>query len=83
MAGRRHMRHLALAIEAGIAARHLSFIENGRSTPGRDTVLRLAEELDIPLHGRSIADVLEMTVLEALEFFARGKCSTGCRASKM
>jgi transcriptional regulator with XRE-family HTH domain len=42
-----------LALEAGISARHLSFVENGRSAPSRDTILRLAEELDLPLRERN------------------------------
>lgn len=33
--------------------RHLSYIENGRSRPGRDLVLRLAEALDLPLRSRN------------------------------
>jgi transcriptional regulator with XRE-family HTH domain len=42
-----------LALESGISARHLSFVENGRSAPSRDTILRLAEELDLPLRERN------------------------------
>jgi len=42
-----------LALESGISARHLSFVENGRSAPSRDTVLRLTEELDLPLRERN------------------------------
>jgi transcriptional regulator with XRE-family HTH domain len=44
---------LALAQETGTTTRHLSYIENGRSRPGRDLVLRLAEALDLPLRGRN------------------------------
>lgn len=47
------MSQLELALEAGISARHLSFVENGKSAPSRDTVLRLAEELDLPLRERN------------------------------
>ena len=44
----RRISQLDLACEAGISARHLSFIETGRSKPGRDMIVLLAETLDIP-----------------------------------
>lgn len=47
------MSQLHLACEAEISARHLSFIETGRSRPSREMVLRLAEQLDIPLRRRN------------------------------
>ena len=47
------MSQFELALESGISARHLSFVENGRSAPSRDMVLRLAEELDLPLRERN------------------------------
>jgi transcriptional regulator with XRE-family HTH domain len=50
---RRHMSQLALALQAEVSARHLSFVETGRSRPGRELVLRLAEELEIPLRERN------------------------------
>ena len=43
------MSQLDLALEAEISARHLSFVETGRSRPSREMVLRLAERLDVPL----------------------------------
>ena len=43
------MSQLALATEAEISQKHLSFIESGRSAPSREMVLRLAEHLDVPL----------------------------------
>jgi len=46
---RRHLSQLDLALEAGVSARHLSFVETGRSKPTSDMILRLAEHLDIPL----------------------------------
>ncbi len=46
---RRRLSQLDLAIEADVSARHVSFIETGRSSPSRAMVLRLAEVLDIPL----------------------------------
>jgi transcriptional regulator with XRE-family HTH domain len=50
---RRHLSQLALACDAEISTRHLSFVETGRSTPSRDMVLHLAERLDIPLRERN------------------------------
>lgn len=52
--GRRRMSQLALATEAEISTRHLSFIETGRAQPSRDMVLRLAERLDMPLRERNV-----------------------------
>lgn len=47
------MSQLDLAVEAEISARHLSFLETGRSTPSREMVVRLAEQLDVPLRDRN------------------------------
>jgi transcriptional regulator with XRE-family HTH domain len=46
---RRRLSQLDLAIEADVSARHVSFIETGRSAPSRSMVLRLAKVLDVPL----------------------------------
>lgn len=51
--GRRRLSQLALAGEAGLSQRHLSFIEGGRAAPSRDMVLRLAETLRLPLRARN------------------------------
>jgi transcriptional regulator with XRE-family HTH domain len=51
---RRRMSQLDLAGEAGISARHLSFIETGRSLPSREMMLHLAEWLGVPLRERNI-----------------------------
>ncbi len=40
---------LDLALEADVSARHLSFLESGRSRPSQAMVLRLAEALSLPL----------------------------------
>lgn len=45
---RRRLSQLDLAIEADVSARHVSFIETGRSSPSRAMVLRLARALDVP-----------------------------------
>lgn len=44
----RRMSQLALATEAGISARHLCFLETGRSLPSREMVRLLAQVLDLP-----------------------------------
>lgn len=49
----RSKSQLALALEAGVSARHVSFIETGRSKPSRDMVLHLAAALDVPLRERN------------------------------
>ena len=43
----RRLSQLDLAIRAGTTQRHVSFIELGRSRPGRDVVVRLAESMDL------------------------------------
>jgi transcriptional regulator with XRE-family HTH domain len=50
---RRHLSQLELATEIDISARHLSFVETGRSQPSRGMVLKLAESLDVPLRERN------------------------------
>jgi transcriptional regulator with XRE-family HTH domain len=50
---RRRLTQLDLALDAGISARHLSFVETGRSKPGRDVLLRVAERLDLPVRERN------------------------------
>ena len=51
---RRGLSQLDLALEAEISARHLSFVETGRSQPSREMVLHLAERLTIPLRERNV-----------------------------
>ena len=51
---RRHLSQLDLAGDAEISARHLSFLETGRSAPSREMVLKLAERLDVPLRERNV-----------------------------
>lgn len=45
---RRRMTQLELALDAGISARHLSFVETGRSKPGREMLLGVLEQLKVP-----------------------------------
>ncbi|HEX7060877.1 MAG TPA: helix-turn-helix transcriptional regulator [Woeseiaceae bacterium] len=49
----RRMSQLDLALEANVSPRHLSYLETGRSQPGRDLVARLADALDMPLRERN------------------------------
>jgi transcriptional regulator with XRE-family HTH domain len=48
------MSQLDLASEAEISAKHLSFLETGRSLPSRDMLLHLAEQLAVPLRERNL-----------------------------
>jgi len=50
---RRHLSQLDLACDAEISARHLSFLETGRSLPSREMLMHLAEQLEIPLRERN------------------------------
>jgi transcriptional regulator with XRE-family HTH domain len=50
---RRRLSQLDLALEAGVSARHVSFVETGRSRPSPEMVLHLAEQLDVPLRDRN------------------------------
>lgn len=50
---RRSLSQLDLACRADVSARHVSFLETGRSKPSREMLLHLAEELDIPLRERN------------------------------
>ena len=50
---RRRMSQLDLALEAGVSARHVSFVETGRSRPSAEMVIQLAEHLDVPLRDRN------------------------------
>jgi transcriptional regulator with XRE-family HTH domain len=50
---RRRRTQLELALDAGISARHLSFVETGRSRPGRELLLRIVDELDVPFRERN------------------------------
>lgn len=51
--GHSRLSQLELANRAGTTQRYLSFLESGRSTPGRAMVVRLAESMDLPLRDRN------------------------------
>ncbi|SBW24201.1 helix-turn-helix domain-containing protein [Candidatus Protofrankia californiensis] len=50
---RRRISQLELALRADSSARHISFIETGRTRPSQAMVLRLAEHLDVPIRDRN------------------------------
>jgi transcriptional regulator with XRE-family HTH domain len=49
----RRWSQLELALRAGTTQRHLSFMEKGRSRPGRTMVVRIAESLELSLRDRN------------------------------
>ncbi|AMO93021.1 helix-turn-helix family protein [Collimonas fungivorans] len=49
----RGVSQLDLSLEAGVSQRQISFIESGRSVPGRHTILALAQTLEVPLRERN------------------------------
>lgn len=50
---RRRLSQLDLAIQAEISTRHLSFVETGRSKPTSQMILRLSDQLEVPLRERN------------------------------
>jgi transcriptional regulator with XRE-family HTH domain len=53
--GRRGLSQLDLALEAGVSARHVSFLESGRAHPSEEMVLRLLSPLHVPLRAQNEA----------------------------
>jgi transcriptional regulator with XRE-family HTH domain len=51
---RRRLSQLDLSIQAEVSTRHLSFVETGRSKPTPEMILRLTEELEVPLRERNL-----------------------------
>jgi transcriptional regulator with XRE-family HTH domain len=50
----RRASQLDLGMEAGVSARHISFIETGRAKPSHEMVITLATVLDVPLRERNL-----------------------------
>src|SRR5580693_4927689 len=44
---------LDLSFDAGVSQKHISFVESGRSVPSRQTLLDLAQALDVPFRERN------------------------------
>jgi len=70
----RGMSQLNLAMHAGFSARHVSFIETGRTQPSRQALLVLADALEVPLRERNrlleaggFAHLFRQTPLDAEE----------------
>src|SRR5262249_60111703 len=70
----RGLSQLDLGLQAGFSARHVSFIETGRTQPSRQALLVLAETLEVPLRERNrlleaggYAHVYRQTALAAEE----------------
>jgi len=49
----RRISQLDLALRPGFSARHVSFIETGRTRPSRQALLVLAETMEVPLRDRN------------------------------
>lgn len=70
----RRVSQLELSLEAGVSARHISFMETGRAAPSREMIVALASVLDVPLRERNVmlhaagyAPVYRETSLDAPE----------------
>ena len=50
---RRRLSQLELALEANVSTKHLSFVETGRSSPSRQLLVHLAQQLDLPIAERN------------------------------
>lgn len=50
---RRKLSQMALALDAGVSARHLSCVETGRARPSPELLLALSEHLAVPLRERN------------------------------
>jgi len=50
---RRRLTQLELSLDAGISTRHLSFVETGRSKPGRETLVRILQQLEVPFRDQN------------------------------
>ncbi len=51
---RRRWSQAALAEQAEVSTRHLSFLENGKAAPSREMVLLLTSALELPLRDRNL-----------------------------
>ncbi|MDR7135998.1 transcriptional regulator with XRE-family HTH domain [Lysobacter niastensis] len=49
----RRLSQLDLALAAEVSARHVSYVETGKSQPSREMIARLADALDMPLRERN------------------------------
>ena len=49
----RRKSQIELSLDTGVSQRHLSFIESGRSAPSRQTLVNIAQALDVPFRDRN------------------------------
>ncbi len=49
----RRLSQLDLSLAAGVSARHVAFLETGRTRPSREMVIALAAAMDVPLQSRN------------------------------
>lgn len=49
----RRKSQLELSLDTGISQKQISFLESGRSIPGRNTLSNIAQALDVPLRDRN------------------------------
>jgi transcriptional regulator with XRE-family HTH domain len=50
---RRGLTQLELSLDANVSTKHLSFVETGRSSPSRQLLVHLAQQLDLPIAERN------------------------------
>ena len=50
---RRRLSQMAVALDAGVSPRHMSFVETGRSRPSPEVLMALADVLAVPLRERN------------------------------
>jgi transcriptional regulator with XRE-family HTH domain len=50
---RRGLSQLDLSLDANVSTKHLSFVETGRSSPSRQLLVHLAQQLDLPIAERN------------------------------
>ena len=53
----RRLTQIDLAVDANVSAKHLCFLETGRSQPSREMVQLLCSALDLPLEERNALHV--------------------------
>src|SRR5258707_10244496 len=53
----RRLTQIELAVDANVSAKHLCFLETGRSQPSREMVQLLGSALDLPLEERNALHV--------------------------
>src|SRR4051812_22252976 len=79
--GVRRLTQIELAVDANVSARHVCFLETGRSQPSREMVQLLGSALDLPLEERNALHVAAGFVPpHGDKGFAGGKLQPGGQA---